>query len=91
MATSIPIMGPNSGNKELENCPPASHFRLTEKDLMQALGDPDATARRLGLKPGVRGIHVRYDKVPTVSSDMPPGWCCVEFDGNWYCVTCAAV
>lgn len=86
MASVTTIMGPGSGNKDLEDCPPASHFELSVAELMDAVRDPASTAKRLGLGLGVKAIHLSYTTEQQQRDGMPPGWRCVMFNGQWYCV-----
>lgn len=54
----IMVMGPGSGRKDVEHCPPVEHFELTEDELAFALKDPATVAQRLGLDTP-QAIHVR--------------------------------
>jgi hypothetical protein len=51
-------MGKGSGIKELQDCPTVEHFELTEDELVEALKNPAAVAKRLGLDTP-KAIHVR--------------------------------
>lgn len=58
MPKLTPIMGPGCGNKELESCPPSFHVELTAEELMDAIRDPAAAAKRLGMESGLTSVHV---------------------------------
>jgi hypothetical protein len=79
----IPIMGPGCGNKELEHCPPASHFELTHEELMQLIGDPNGTALRLKLKSGVTSVHVSFPEGFQVTAGTM--YCCIDCLTNSTC------
>jgi hypothetical protein len=75
----IPIMGPGCGKRELEKCPPSSHFELTEKEMMEALKNPNMCSKILGLKSGtITSIHVSAP--PKTSKKVRPNatYCCIR-------------
>ena len=39
-------MGPGSGIEQLQHCPTVEHFELTEDELLEALKNPAAVAKR---------------------------------------------
>lgn len=81
----IPVMGPGAANEDLERCPPSYHFELTEEELLQALRDPDATARRLGVPTGIRSIHISVPEgyKPTARAM----YCCIKCLSDSWCCT----
>jgi hypothetical protein len=88
----IPIMGPGSGNPELERCPPKYHFELTEEEMMQAIKNPDMCAEILGLPPGaIKSVEVSRPLKPRPADDGGPGdagptmYCCETCRGDSVC------
>jgi hypothetical protein len=90
----IPIMGPGSGNPELEKCPPSAHFELTFDELSQAIKDPDSISKLLGLAPGtIKNINVQIPetvmRVRAGSSATPAGnkriYCCIKCQTDAVC------
>lgn len=81
----MPIMGPGTGNYELEKLPPSEHFELTAEELKQAIIDPEATAKRLKLQPGVRAIHVSYPEGTQLTASST--YCCIRCLSDSWCCT----
>jgi hypothetical protein len=72
----VPIMGPGCGNKDLEDCPPASHFELNHDELTQLIGNPTGTALRLKLKAGITSVHVSVP--PDFQVTAGTTYCCID-------------
>jgi hypothetical protein len=96
MQKVIPIMGPGCGNLELKDCPPSYHFELTEDEMMQAIKDPNAMARRLGMEEGIDSIHITTPKNMIGNADRttlaadggaPTMYCCIKCLSNSWCCT----
>ena len=89
----IPIMGPGCGNPELEKCPPSFHFELTEKEMMQAIKNPDMCSEILGLPPGTIKTVSVSNPLPSPLSRRPNPqptdptliYCCVTCQGDAIC------
>lgn len=85
MAKVTPIMGKGSGIKELEHCPDSYHFELTADELTEAIQDPDAAARRLGVDAGIRSIHIT---LPLGDLSVAAGrrkYCCIKCLTDSWC------
>lgn len=76
MRKVIPIMGPGSGNKDLEDCPPAAHFELTGEELMQLIEDTEGTAKRLGLRSGIKSVHISIPDGEKLTAGAM--YCCID-------------
>lgn len=82
----ITITGPGAANEELEKLLPSQHFELTAEELMEAIKDPEATAKRLGLEPGVKAIHVSYPE-DYQAVDARTMYCCIRCLSDSWCCT----
>jgi hypothetical protein len=86
MEKVIPVMGPGCGNKDLEHCPPSYHFELTEQELMEAVRDPNAMAKRLGVEPGIDTINISAPR-NQAASNARTIYCCIRCLSNSWCCT----
>jgi len=66
MRNVVQVMGPGCANEELQHCPPEYHFELTSEELMEAIRDPRAVGRALGLGDEIGSVQI------SVPKDQPP-------------------
>ena len=79
------IMGSGCGVGELETCPKAYHFELTEPEMNLFLKNPNTTAKLMGMEPGISSVQIGSLR-DADGGTFPPVYCCVRYADSLLCI-----